>query len=145
MYEKFAPQGVKIGLSDHSMSIIPPITAVAMGVKVIEKHITLDRALGGADSGFSLNVEEFAQMVTAVRDTEKVLGKVDYTINETNRKFARSLYVVKDIKKGEKFTPENIRSIRPSNGLHPKYYESVIGKVSNKDLSFGTPLSVDDF
>ena len=145
MYEKFAPQGVKIGLSDHSMSIIPPITAVAMGVKVIEKHITLDRALGGADSGFSLNVEEFAQMVTAVRDTEKVLGKVDYTINETNRKFARSLYVVKDIKKGEKFTPENIRSIRPSNGLHPKYYESVIGKVSNKDLFFGTPLSVDDF
>lgn len=140
MYEKFAPQGVKIGLSDHSMSIIPPITAVAMGVKVIEKHITLDSALGGADSGFSLNVEEFAQMVTAVRDTEKVLGKVDYTINETNRKFARSLYVVKDIKKGEKFTPENIRSIRPSNGLHPKYYEEILGKTANCDLKFGTPL-----
>ena len=140
MIERFSSQGVKIGLSDHSMSIIPPITAVAMGVKVIEKHITLDRALGGADSGFSLNVEEFAQMVTAVRDTEKVLGKVNYTINETNRKFARSLYVVKYIKKGEKFTPENIRSIRPSNGLHPKYYEEILGKTANCDLKFGTPL-----
>lgn len=140
MIERFSSQGVKIGLSDHSMSIIPPITAVAMGVKVIEKHITLDRALGGADSGFSLNVEEFAQMVTAVRDTEKVLGKVNYTINETNRKFARSLYVVKDIKKGEKFTPENVRSIRPSNGLHPKYYEEILGKTANCDLKFGTPL-----
>lgn len=143
MYEKFAPQGVKIGLSDHSMSIIPPITAVAMGAKVIEKHLTLDRALGGADSGFSLNAEEFAQMVKAVRETEKVLGTVDYSINENNRKFARSLYVVKDIKKGEIFTAENIRSIRPSNGLHPKYYEELLGKKANKDLKFGEPLSLD--
>lgn len=142
MYEKFAPQGVKIGLSDHSMSIIPPITAVAMGAKVIEKHLTLDRALGGADSGFSLNAEEFAQMVKAVRETEKVLGTVDYSINENNRKFARSLYVVKDIKKGEIFTAENIRSIRPSNGLHPKYYEELLGKKANKDLKFGEPLSL---
>lgn len=143
MYEKFAPQGVKIGLSDHSMSIIPPITAVVMGAKVIEKHLTLDRALGGADSGFSLNAEEFAQMVKAVRETEKVLGTVDYSINENNRKFARSLYVVKDIKKGEIFTTENIRSIRPSNGLHPKYYEELLGKKANKDLKFGEPLSLD--
>lgn len=140
MYEKFAPQGVKIGLSDHSMSIIPPITAVAMGAKVIEKHLTLDRALGGADSGFSLNKEEFADMVKAVRETEKVLGKVDYTVNETNRKYARSLYVVKDIRKGEVFTPENIRSIRPSNGLHPGYYEEVLGKTATCDLKFGNPL-----
>lgn len=140
MYEKFASQGVKIGLSDHSMSIIPPVAAVAMGAKVIEKHFTLDRALGGADSGFSLNKEEFAEMIKAVRNTEKVLGKVDYTINETNRKFARSLYAVKDIKKGEKLTPENIRSIRPSNGLHPKYYEEILGKTANCDLKFGTPL-----
>lgn len=140
MYQKFSPQGVKIGLSDHSMSIVPPITAVAMGAKVIEKHLTLDRALGGADSGFSLNKEEFAQMIKAVRDTEKVLGNIDYTINENNRKYARSLYVVKDIKKGEEFTPENIRSIRPSNGLHPKYYEIVLGKIATCDLKFGTPL-----
>ncbi len=143
MYEKFAPQGVKIGLSDHSMSIIPPITAVAMGAKVIEKHLILDRTLGGADSGFSLNAEEFAQMVKAVRETEKVLGTVDYSINENNRKFARSLYVVKDIKKGEIFTAENVRSIRPSNGLHPKYYEELLGKKANKDLKFGEPLSLD--
>lgn len=140
MYEKFASQGVKIGLSDHSMSIIPPVAAVAMGVKVIEKHFTLDRALGGADSGFSLNKEEFAEMIKAVRNTEKALGKVDYTVSKNNRKFARSLYVVKDIKKGEKFTAENIRSIRPSNGLHPKYYENILGKTANCDLKFGTPL-----
>ena len=143
MYEKFAPQGVKIGLSDHSMSIVPPITAVALGAKVIEKHLTLDRALGGEDSGFSLNADEFAQMVKAVRDTEKVLGKVDYTVNQANRQSARSLFVVKDIKKGEKFTKENIRSIRPSNGLHPRYYEEVLGKTANQDLKFGTPLSLE--
>ncbi len=143
MIERFSPQGVKIGLSDHSMSIIPPVTAVALGAKVIEKHFTLDRALGGADSGFSLNKEEFAQMVQAVRETEKALGSANYKVNMENRKFARSLYVVKDIKKGEKLTPENIRSIRPSNGLHPKYYEEIIGKTAKVDLSFGTPLELE--
>ncbi len=143
MYEKFAPQGVKIGLSDHSMSIVPPITAVALGATVIEKHFTLDRALGGADAEFSLNPEEFSQMIQAVRETEKAMGKVDYSINEKNRKFARSLYVAKDIKKGEKYTPENIRSIRPSNGLHPKYYEEILGKTAKCDLKFGTPMKKD--
>ena len=140
MYEKFTPQGVKIGLSDHSMSIVPPVTAVALGATVIEKHLTLDRELGGADSGFSLNPEEFKNMVQAVRETEKVLGRVDYSINEKNRKFARSLYIVKDIKKGEKFTNENIRSIRPSYGLHPKFYEEILGKTSSEDLKRGIPL-----
>lgn len=143
MYEKFAPQGVKIGLSDHSMSIVPPITAVALGARVVEKHLTLDRSLGGEDSGFSLNADEFAQMVKAVRDTEKVLGKVDYSVNTSNRQSARSLFVVKDIKKGDKFTKENIRSIRPSNGLHPKYYEEILGKTANQDLKFGTPLDLE--
>lgn len=143
MYEKFAPQGVKIGLSDHSMSIIPPVAAVALGANVIEKHFTLDRTLGGADGAFSLNPEEFKQMVNAVRDTEKVLGKPDYSVNMTNRKFARSLYVVKEIKKGEKFSSENIRSIRPSNGLHPKYYEKILGKTATRDLKFGTPMKVE--
>lgn len=141
MYQKFASQGVKIGLSDHSMSIIPPVTAVALGATVIEKHITLDRTLGGADSGFSLNVEEFAQMINAVQETEKVLGQTNYSVNETNRKFARSLYAVKDIQKGEEFTKENIRSIRPSNGMHPKYYEKILGKHANCDIRFGTPLN----
>ena len=143
MYDKFDPQGVKIGLSDHSMSIIPPIMAVALGARVIEKHFTLDRALGGADSGFSLNKDEFAEMIKAVRNAQKALGKVDYTINEKNRKFARSLYAIKDIKKGERFTQENIRSIRPSNGLHPKYYDEILDKVAKCDISFGTPLRWD--
>lgn len=144
MIERFGKQGVKIGLSDHSMSLVPPITAVAMGATAIEKHFTLDRALGGADSGFSLNPEEFASMVQAVRDTEKALGNIDYTVNEQNRKFARSLYVVKDIKKGEKLTSENIRSIRPSNGLHPKYYEEILGKTAACDLPFGMALNLKD-
>ena len=144
MIKRFGPQGVKIGLSDHSMSIVPPVVAVALGAKVIEKHFTLDRALGGADSGFSLNPEEFAAMVKAVRETEASLGSVDYTVNEQNRKFARSLYVVKDIKKGEAFTSENIRSVRPSNGLHPRYYEQVMGRTAVRDLPFGTPLSLKD-
>ena len=144
LQERFRAQGVKIGLSDHSMSIIPPITAVAMGASVIEKHFTLDRALGGADSGFSLNTEEFAAMVKAVRETEKALGQISYKVNEKNRKFARSLYVVKPIKKGEKFTKENVRSIRPANGLHPKYYEEVLGKTAKKDYAFATPLTLED-
>lgn len=144
MIERFSLQGVKIGLSDHSMSNIPAIVAVSLGAKVIEKHFTLDRALGGADAGFSLNPDEFKSLVEAIRDTEKVLGKVDYSINENNRKYARSLYVVKDIKKGEKFTSGNVRSIRPSNGLHPKYYEQILEKTANRDLPFGTPLSIND-
>lgn len=144
MYEKFSSQGIKIGLSDHSMSIIPPITAIAMGACVIEKHFTLDRALGGADSGFSLNPEEFKQMVEAVRMTEKALGKVDYTINEQNRKFARSLYAVKDIKKGELFDENNIRSIRPGDGLHPKYYKKILGTYSPRKIQRGEPLKIED-
>ena len=145
MIEKFSPQGVKIGLSDHSMSIIPPVVAVSLGAKVIEKHLTLDRALGGADSGFSLNLEEFKQMIEAVRNTEKTLGKVDYEVNLANRSCARSLYIVKDIKKGEKLTKENIRSIRPARGLEPKYYDEVLGKIATCDLNFGTPLALEYF
>lgn len=144
MIDRFSSQGVKIGLSDHSMSNIPAITAVALGARVIEKHFTLDRNLGGADAGFSLEPHEFKTLVQAIRDTEKALGQVDYSINKNNRKYARSLYVVKDIKTGEELTPENIRSIRPSNGLHPKYYEEILGKTAKKDLKFGTPLSIED-
>ena len=144
MKEHFGKQGIKIGLSDHSMNIEAPVAAVAMGACVIEKHFTLDRDLGGADAAFSLNPEEFSEMVKSVRNTEKLLGKVDYTVNEKNRVFARSLYVVKDIKAGEILTSDNIRSIRPSNGLHPKYYEQVLGKKAASDLTFGHPLSLDD-
>lgn len=141
MIERFSSQGVKIGLSDHSMSNIPAITAVSLGACVIEKHFTLDRNLGGADADFSLEPNELKSLVNAIRDTEKTLGEIDYSINKNNRKFARSLYVVKDIKKGETFTQENVKSIRPSNGLHPRYYEALLGKKANCDISFGTPLS----
>ncbi len=144
MIERFSPQGVKIGLSDHSISIVPPICAVAMGARVIEKHFTLDRSLGGEDSGFSLNKEEFKLMVEKVRETELAIGNINYNVNENLRKGARSLFVVKDIKKGEKFTPENVRSIRPNYGLHPRYYSDIIGKTSNKDLKFGDALRKDD-
>lgn len=135
--------GVKVGLSDHSMHIEPVIAAVALGAEVIEKHFTLDRALGGADAGFSLNTQEFKEMVQAIRNTEKVLGKISYDINPNERRSARSLYVVKDIKQGETFTEENIRSIRPSYGLHPRYYSEIIGKTAKQDISRGTPLNWD--
>ncbi|ABK82112.1 pseudaminic acid synthase [Campylobacter fetus] len=144
MLKRFSPMGVKVGLSDHSMSLEVPITAVALGASMIEKHFTIDRALGGEDSGFSLNKDEFKAMSSAVRNTYKALGSVDYSINERNRRSARSLFVVERIKKGEILTPQNIRSIRPNNGLHPKFYDEILGKTAKKDLEFGYPLSLDD-
>lgn len=135
--------GVKVGLSDHSMNIETVIAAVALGANVIEKHFTLDRALGGADSGFSLNTQEFKEMVQAVRNTEKVLGKIDYSVNQNNRNLGRSLYVVQDIKKGEKFTEKNIRSIRPGLGISPKHYKNILGKKASRDLNKGTALHTD--
>ncbi len=141
MMEKFYQQGIKIGLSDHTMTNEVAIAAVALGACVIEKHFTLDRALGGADADFSLNPNEFKNLVNSIRLTEKSLGKVSYSVDPKNRFLARSLFVVKDIKKGEKFTPENVRSIRPNYGLHPRYYEKVIGKVAKCDISFGKPIN----
>lgn len=140
MKAKFGSQDVKIGLSDHSLFNEPAVVATALGAFVIEKHITLDRNIKTADSAFSLEPTEFAAMIEAIRRTEKVLGKVDYSYNQASRKHARSLFVVKDIKKGEKFTSENVRSIRPSDGLHPRYYDEVIGKAAKEDLKYGTPL-----
>lgn len=134
-----------VGLSDHTMNIETPIAAVALGACVIEKHFTLDRALGGADADFSLNIEEFSKMVQSVRNTQKLLGQSCYEINKQSRKFARSLFVVKNIQKGEVLTAENIRSIRPANGLAPKYLKSVIGKIAAKNLKYGQPLKKDDF
>lgn len=144
MLEKLTPLGVKVGLSDHSMSLEVPIVATALGVSVIEKHFTIDRSLGGEDSGFSLNYDEFKAMSEAVKNTALALGKVDYSINLKNRKSARSLFVAKDMKKGEIFTPENLRSVRPSNGLHPRYYDEILGKKAKRDLAFATPLKFED-
>lgn len=135
--------GVEVGLSDHTLGITVPVVSIALGAKVIEKHFILDKSIGGPDSSFSLEPHEFKQMVDSVRDVEKALGKVDYSMNEkkkNSRILGRSLFVVKDIKAGEAFTEENVKSIRPSNGLAPKYYNEVIGKSASIDIERGTPL-----
>lgn len=128
------------GFSDHTLGSTAPIVATTLGAKVIEKHFILDKSIGGADSEFSLDKDEFAQMIKAVRDTEKLLGKVDYSMTEKKKKsrqFARSLYISQNIKKGDIFTEENIRSVRPGYGLHPKHLGDVLGKVTEKDYKFG--------
>ncbi|SFV55890.1 N-acetylneuraminate synthase [hydrothermal vent metagenome] len=138
--------GVVAGFSDHTLGITAPIAAVALGAKVIEKHFILDKSIGGADADFSLDKEEFAAMIQAVRDAEKLLGKVDYSMSEKkqkSRQFARSLYVAKDIKKGERFNKENIKSVRPGYGMHPKYLKDILGKVAQRDYEFGERLEPD--
>ncbi len=133
--------GVISGFSDHTLGSTAPITAIALGAKVIEKHFIIDKSIGGADAEFSMDKKEFADMVKAIRDVEKLLGKVDYSMSEQKKKsrqFARSLYVAKDIKKGEVLTEENIRSVRPSFGMHPKYLNDVLGKIADKDYEFGS-------
>jgi pseudaminic acid synthase len=137
---------VKVGLSDHTLGDIVATTAASLGITMIEKHFILDRSLGGPDSAFSMEPDEFKQMVERVRETEKALGVIDYemTVKKTkSRVFSRSLFVVQDIKKGEEFTSENIRSIRPGHGLPPKHIENILGRVATMDLDRGTPLSWD--
>ena len=132
--------GVISGFSDHTLGSTAPITAVTLGAKVIEKHFIIDKSIGGADADFSMDKQEFAKMVKDIRDVEKLLGRVDYSMSENKRKsrqFARSLYVAKDIKKGERFSEENIRSVRPSFGMHPKYLNDILGGVAEKDYEFG--------
>lgn len=132
-----------VGLSDHTLGISVPVASVSLGASIIEKHLTLDRSLGGPDAAFSLEPEEFKAMVKSVREVEKALGEVSYDLTEKmkkSREFSRSLFVVKDMKAGEVFTEENIRSIRPGYGLPPKYLKEVIGKKVSKDLNRGTPL-----
>lgn len=136
--------GVEVGLSDHTLGITVPVVSIALGAKVIEKHFILDKSIGGPDSSFSLEPHEFKQMVDSVRDAEKALGKVDYSMNEkkkNSRILGRSLFVVKDIKAGEAFTEENVRSIRPGYGLAPKYYKDVIGKEAMYDIKRGKPMN----
>jgi len=136
--------GVTIGFSDHTLGITAPITAVALGAKVIEKHFILDKAMGGVDSEFSLDIDEFKEMVKAVRDTEKLIGKVSYEMTPKklkSREFSRSLFIAQDIRKGEIFTEENIRIVRPAFGLAPKYIDKVLGKIADKDYIKGTPLT----
>ena len=132
-----------VGLSDHTLGISVPIASVALGACIIEKHLTLDRSLGGPDAAFSLEPAEFKAMVKSVREVEKALGEVSYDLTEKmkkSREFSRSLFVVKDIKAGEVFTEENIRSIRPGYGLPPKYLKDILDKKSKKDISKGVPF-----
>lgn len=132
------------GLSDHSMGCTVAVASVALGAKMVEKHLTLSRADGGPDAEFSMEPAEFKQMVDEIRIVEKALGKVTYELTEQqvrSREDGRSLFVVKDVKAGEALTEENVRSIRPNFGLHTMYYEEVIGKKAKVDIKKGTPLA----
>lgn len=135
---------VQIGLSDHTMGSVVPISAVALGATVIEKHFVLDRKMGGIDSTFSMEPDEFAYMVESCKQAFLALGKVSYEVNEKDRLRRRSLFVVENIKAGEIITEKNIRSVRPGYGLHPKYYMDILGKKTNKDLNKGSLLKMED-
>ena len=129
------------GLSDHTLGITAPIVAVTQGAKVIEKHFMLDKTIGGPDASFSLDEDEFTKMVKAVRETEVALGNVNYKLTEkqlAGRDFTRSLYIVKDVKKGEVVTKENVRSIRPGYGMHPKELNNILGLKFVKNCLSGT-------
>ena len=135
---------VPVGLSDHTLDIAVPVAAVALGACIIEKHFTLSRADGGPDSAFSLEPHEFKAMVEAVRVAEKALGTVHYGVSEAEAKsrvFRRSLFVVKDVKAGEKLTNENVRSIRPGHGLHTRYLDEIVGRRAACNIKRGTPLA----
>ena len=137
--------GVISGLSDHTLGTTAPVVAVTLGAKIIEKHFILDRSVGGPDSSFSINESEFTAMVKAIRETEKAIGKIDYTLTDKQlkgRDFSRSLYITKDVKKGDLVLNENIRSIRPGYGLHPKFLSEVLGKKFKKNLIKGTRMSL---
>ncbi len=135
-----------VGLSDHTLETAIPLGAVALGAKIIEKHFILDRKMEGPDSKFSSEPEEFRSMVNSVRALETAMGKVSYELDDatcSSRDFSRSLFVVKDVKEGDKITQENVRSIRPGFGLHPKYQGEILGKKFSQNLKKGTPLSWD--
>ena len=138
--------GVPTGLSDHSMSLAVPVAAVTLGACVIEKHFTLSRKNPSLDSSFSLEPEEFREMVDAVRTTEKAIGQVFYGLSKPEKEsriFRRSLFAAENIKTGEEITLNNIRSIRPGHGLHTRYLNKIIGRRAKKDIQQGTPISWD--
>lgn len=141
MIERF---GVTVGLSDHTMNLSAPVAAVALGARVIEKHFILSRDMGGADSAFSLEPHEFRAMVDAVRDTEKLMGKVTYDLSPKSlqsREFSRSLFIAEDVKAGEAITVKNVRSVRPGFGMEPKYQKEIMGKTFKADYAKGTPIT----
>jgi pseudaminic acid synthase len=130
------------------MGATVPIVATCFGAKIIEKHFILDRSIGGPDASFSMNEEEFTAMVKALREAESAIGAVDYTLTEKQAKgkdFSRSLYVVEDMKAGDVITEKNVHSIRPGFGLHPKYYNGILGKKVNINIEKGTALNFNYF
>ncbi|MDD3607977.1 MAG: pseudaminic acid synthase [Candidatus Moranbacteria bacterium] len=135
--------GVISGLSDHTLGVDVSVAAVALGAHIIEKHFTLSRKDGGPDAAFSLEKKELKNLVTTIRNTEKSLGKINYSIGnreKENKIFKRSIYITKDIKIGQKLSKENIRVIRPGYGMHPRFYELVLGKKASRNIKRGTPL-----
>lgn len=136
--------GTVVGLSDHSFGHFLPVLSVALGAKIIEKHFILDRTYGGADAHFSMEPNEFSEMVKNVRLAEKAFGEVAYTLTDSNKKRRRSLFVSCDIQEGETFTYNNIRCVRPGVGLAPKFLDDVLGKKASRDLIKGSPLSFED-
>jgi pseudaminic acid synthase len=138
--------GCLTGLSDHTLGSAVAVAAVTLGACVIEKHFTLSRADGGPDSAFSMEPDEFKRMTDDIRTVEKALGQVSYGLTAKEKEsiiFRRSLFVVKAVRAGEPFTPENVRSIRPGHGLHPRYLEHILGRKATCSVSAGTPLSWD--
>jgi pseudaminic acid synthase len=138
--------GVPVGLSDHTMDIAVPVAAVALGACIIEKHFTLSRSLKGPDSAFSLEPAEFKSMVEAVRVAEKSLGEIHFGLTDSERSsrvFRRSLFVVQNVRRGELFSAENVRSIRPGHGLHTRHLPQIVGKRASCDIEKGTPLNWD--
>lgn len=134
----------QIGLSDHTMGIGAAVAAVALGARVLEKHFTLRRADGGVDSSFSLEPEELKNLVIESERAFLAMGKVNYILSEKEQKslqYKRSLYVVESMKAGDVFSEKNVRSIRPSNGLHTRYYDEILGKTATQDIEAGTALS----
>jgi pseudaminic acid synthase len=133
------------GLSDHTLGITVPIGSVAIGAKVIEKHFILNRSMGGPDAAFSLNIDEFAEMVNSIRNIEKALGKVSYKLSKEtlkNREFSRSLFICEDVKSGDVITEKNVRSIRPGYGMKPKHLPNILGKTFSGNYKKGTPLKL---
>jgi pseudaminic acid synthase len=139
--------GCPAGLSDHTMGVAVPVAAVTLGACIVEKHFTISRAVPGPDSAFSLEPQEFREMVSSIRAIEKALGAVHYGMTEkeaSSRVFRRSLFVVRDVKAGERFTAENVRSIRPGYGMPPKHYREVLGMSAARDIPRGSPLQMTD-
>ena len=137
--------GVKVGLSDHTMGYDVAVAAVALGASLVEKHFILDRSIGGPDAAFSMEIGEFAAMVQSIRNVEKALGTVAYKLDSSaikGREFSRSLYIAEDMKAGDVITEQNVRSVRPGYGLHPKYLPEILGKRVNRDLEKGERFSL---